>query len=134
VHARQRGSTVFRILNGLMAALFAFGVIVQYNDPDPLIWMLVYLAPAALCIVAAFRGGVPGWAAFGVGAIALLWGLVWSRGAPLNEYFHMFDYWEMKSAGAEEARETSGLLIIAAWMAVLTGRAWFRARKKHDVV
>jgi hypothetical protein len=114
-----------------MAALFAFGVIVQYNDPDSLIWMLIYLAPAILCIGAAARRSVPLWAASGVAAVALLWGLVWSRSVPLSEYFHMFDYWEMKSAAAEEARETSGLLIIAAWMGVLTGYEWFRTRGKH---
>ena len=119
---------MFRMLNGLMAALFIFGVIVQYNDPDPLVWMLIYLAPAILCIVAAVRGSATGWATLGVTAIALLWSFVWSRGPALNEYFHMFDYWEMKSPAAEEARETSGLLIIAVWMGVLSGHAWLRAR------
>jgi hypothetical protein len=115
-----------------MAALFMFGVIVQYNDPDPLIWMLIYLAPALLCIGSAVQGDVSRWATLGVGVVALLWGLVWSKGTSFNEYFHMFDYWEMKSAAAEEARETGGLLIIAAWMGVLSGYAWFRKRDRHD--
>ena len=30
----------------------------------------------------------------------------------------MFDAWEMKSPSVEEAREASGLLIVAAWMIV----------------
>src|SRR5688500_1128503 len=95
----------FRIVNGVMAALFAFGAVVQYNDPDPLPWMLVYTAALSVCLGAAVRGKVPVWAALGVGVIALVWGLVWSRSAPLSTYFHMFDYWEMKSVPAEEARE-----------------------------
>jgi len=35
----------------------------------------------------------------------------------------MFDAWEMKSPSVEEAREASGLLIVAAWMMVLFVRA-----------
>jgi hypothetical protein len=40
----------------------------------------------------------------------------------------MFDAWEMKSLAVEEAREASGLVIVAAWMAVLLIRAGRRAR------
>ena len=35
----------------------------------------------------------------------------------------MFDAWEMKSPSVEEAREASGLLIVAVWMIVLMIRA-----------
>jgi hypothetical protein len=35
----------------------------------------------------------------------------------------MFDAWEMKSPSVEEAREASGLLIVAVWMIVLLVRA-----------
>jgi hypothetical protein len=31
----------------------------------------------------------------------------------------MFDAWEMQSSSVEEAREASGLVIIAAWMVVV---------------
>jgi hypothetical protein len=37
-----------RLASGLFAALFLLGAIVQINDPDPLRWMLLYLAAAAL--------------------------------------------------------------------------------------
>jgi hypothetical protein len=119
----------FRILNGIVAALFAFGAVVQYNDPDPLVWMVIYTAAFLVCLGAIVRGRVPLWPALGVGVVALLWGLFWSRSASLNEYFHMFDYWEMKSAPAEEARETTGLFIITAWMGILSGQAWLKRRK-----
>ena len=42
-------------------------------------------------------------------------------------YAHMFDHWEMRSISVEEARETSGLFIVAAWMAVLAVHVWRRA-------
>jgi hypothetical protein len=116
----------------MAAALFVFGAAVQYNDPDPVRWMLIYVAAAAVCIGAVARGNVPGWVAPAVGVIALAWGLFWSDRVPLKEYFQMFDYWEMKSPGAEEARETSGLLIIAAWMGFLSGYARLRSRVRND--
>ena len=40
-------------------------------------------------------------------------------GPAAGAYSHMFDAWEMKSVPVEEAREATGLLIVAAWMAVL---------------
>jgi hypothetical protein len=35
----------------------------------------------------------------------------------------MFDAWEMQSVNVEQAREATGLLIVAGWMAVLAVRA-----------
>ena len=40
----------------------------------------------------------------------------------------MFDAWEMKSVAVEEAREASGLTIVAVWMTVLAVRAARRTR------
>jgi hypothetical protein len=34
-----------RVANLIVTAVFAWCVIVQYNDPDPLAWMLVYARP-----------------------------------------------------------------------------------------
>ena len=119
---------MFRTLNAMMAALFVFAVVVQYNDPDPVPWMAIYSAAAGLCAVAALRGRVPPIAPAIVGAVALAWALDWASGVrSLATYGHMFDSWEMKSQPIEEAREASGLLIVAGWMAILLGvytRKW----------
>jgi hypothetical protein len=62
-----------------------------------------------------------------VGVIALIWGVYWSTGVPgAATYAHMFDHWEMQSLPVVEARETSGLFIVAAWMAVLAVHGWRR--------
>ncbi len=112
---------MFRPLNGVMAALFVLGVAVQYNDPDPALWMALYGAAAALSVLVAVRGTAPLWATASVGLVALAWAAGWAVGVSgLNAYVHMFDAWEMRTAPIEEARETSGLLIIAVWMAVTT--------------
>ena len=44
---------------GAMAAMFAAAALLQYNDPDPVRWVLVYGAAAVLSGVAAWRGAVP---------------------------------------------------------------------------
>ncbi len=43
-----------KIIHLLVAALFFFFVVVQYNDPDFLIWTMIYL-PMALIAIYAFR-------------------------------------------------------------------------------
>jgi hypothetical protein len=111
---------VFRPLNWLMAALFAFAVVVQLNDPDPAIWIAVYGAAALVAAMTARKGQPPRVAAGLVGVVALAWGTWLALGIPAgNVYARMFDAWEMTSAPIEEARETIGLFIVAAWMGVL---------------
>lgn len=116
---------MFRGLNALMAALFAAGAAVQVNDPDPIPWMGIYAAACAVALVRAVRGAVPMTAPLGVGGVALVWGTALVAAGPeLGVYGHMFGAWEMDSAATEEAREATGLLLIASWMAVLAWTSW----------
>lgn len=39
----------------LLSAYFVFAGAVQYNDPDPLHWMLLYFSSAIACVLAAFK-------------------------------------------------------------------------------
>jgi hypothetical protein len=122
-------SVAFRVLNGVMAALFALAVAVQYNDPDPVRWMAIYLAACLVTLMAAIRGSAPRAASVTVGLIALAWCIYWgsTSRASLGTYAHMFDAWEMKNEPIEEAREASGLLIVSVWMAVVALRTRVRA-------
>lgn len=101
-----------------MAGLFAFAAAVQLNDPDPIRWTALYLAAAGLSLAAAFGRTPRRWAA-ALGLAALGWGALIAADANLVLLRNIFDSWEMKDPGVEEARETLGLLIVAAWMAVL---------------
>jgi Transmembrane family 220, helix len=129
---RVKGSPVtFRHFSYFMAALFGFAVAVQYNDPDPLVWMLLYAAAAGVSLYVARRGTIPLVAVLALGGVALVWGLALAAGVPdLDVYRHMFDAWEMKSQPIEEAREASGLWIVAAWMALLAVRG--RRLRRHE--
>jgi len=107
-------------LNVLLLLAFAFSVVVQVNDPDPFAWMAMYGLAAAACLLALLRRGhwvIPAL----VGLTALGWALgIAPRVVGQVRFLDMFGAFEMKSMAIEESREMYGLLIIAAWMAVLT--------------
>jgi hypothetical protein len=108
------------MISGLMCLLFAAAVLLQYNDPDPLVWVLMYGAAFALSAMAMARGTAPFVAVVIVGVIALAWGILLTVRVPgVAAYGHMFDAWEMHSAVTEEARESVGLFIVAGWMGLL---------------
>jgi transmembrane protein TMEM220 len=116
---------VFRVVGALMTVLLGVAVAVQYNDPDPIRWMAIYGAACALSVLAAVRGRAPLTSVAVVGLVALVWGLIAAQSAYGRSHFsEMFQSWEMKSPAVEEAREASGLLIVAAWMAVLAIQGW----------
>lgn len=111
-----------------MAALFTLGAAVQFNDPDPVRWITVYAAAAGVSAAGAWRGRVPLAWPVAVGVTALVWGVWLATGVEgLDVYGSMFDAWEMTSGRVEVAREASGLILMAAWMAVVAGRAYGRA-------
>jgi hypothetical protein len=67
-----------------------------------------------------------------VGGVALVWGTALVLGVEgLDVYTSMFDAWEMTSVRVEEAREASGLIIIAAWMGVVVWRARFWGKPRR---
>lgn len=110
------------MLLGLLMVAFAA---VQYNDPDALLWIVIYLAPAAWAFAAAFRparvrslaGERLLWAttAIGVGLMVLYW--------PTVPAFWRKDVWWVE----ETAREGMGVMIGVAVLLVVL--AWSLARK-----
>jgi hypothetical protein len=109
-----------KIANGVMLIAFVFGVIVQYNDPDPARWMAIYGAAALACgLYAAERKQwiVPAV----VLAVATIWAATLAPAALGKVGFgELFEAFEMKDERVEIGREFGGLAIIAAWMLVLT--------------
>lgn len=119
----------FRILNFIMAAAFIFSIAVQYNDPDPIQWMAIYGLAAAACILS-LREKLSWKFSATVGVAALAWACLIAPGV-LSRPFPatMFDSFHMTGVADEEARELGGLLIVLAWMVVLT----LRARRKPEL-
>lgn len=48
-----------RIVNLVLAVMFLLFAFVQVNDPDPLIWILIYGLVAATCVMAAYDYYLP---------------------------------------------------------------------------
>ena len=110
---------LLRIANWVMLANFLFSVAVQYNDPDPIRWMLVY-GLAALACVLQLRSRLVWYFPAALGAAAFCWAAsIGPRVVGKTTFGAMFQSWHMISEVVEEAREMGGLLIVAAWMAVL---------------
>jgi hypothetical protein len=119
------GRQGLRVANAVMLAVFAASAVVQWNDPDPVQWMLIYGAAAAACAWA-LRRALPWPAPAAVGAVALAWALtlvpeVLAVPGVLGDpaLWQVFSPRAMLSSAVEEARERLGLLLVAAWMAVL---------------
>ena len=110
---------VFKVANWLMIAAFLFSVAVQYNDPDPIRWMLIYGLAALGCILK-LRHRLRWYFPAAVGATAFFWAVsIAPRVIGKTTFGDMFQSFEMINPIVEEAREMGGLLIVAAWMGVL---------------
>lgn len=59
-----------KILNLCLTALFLVSAVLQFNDPDPWLWVGIYLACAAICGFAAF-GKYNRWAILLVMAVCI---------------------------------------------------------------
>lgn len=111
------------ILLGLMMVAFA---VVQYNDPDALLWIVLYLVPAAWAFAAAFLPAqvrsVTGerllWTtvAIGAGTLVLYW--------PAVPGFWRKDVWWME----ETAREGMGVMVGFAVLVIVLATALLRKR------
>ena len=113
----------WRAADAVMLLLFTLGAVVQLNDPDSLRWIAVYALAAAACLLSLLRRLHRAFPTL-LCAIALGWAATLApRVVGRVPFRDMFGAFEMRSVGIEESREMYGLLIIAAWMAVLAVRA-----------
>lgn len=107
---------VVKVLNYIMLLLFATAAVLQYNDPDSLIWIIAYGLTAAVCILWIQETQFYSYIA---GILAIIY-LGWSFYIiPESVNQQLFSSFGMQSIEIEEMRETLGLLIMAAWMFVL---------------
>ena len=113
-----------RYVTILMGLLLLTGLVLQYNDPDPLAWMAIYGA-GTLVSVQALRVRLSWWQPVLVAVVAFGWAATLASSLEWETLASMFDEFEMRSVAVEEAREAVGLVIIGTWMAAL---AWTRRR------
>jgi hypothetical protein len=113
-----------------MTAVFLLSAAVQWNDADPLRWMLIYSGAAAFSLWFALRP-LPWRLPAGWATLSILWSLTLSVAfAEDDSEFAWGAFWgsiAMKTESVELGREIGGLLIVVAWMTVIA-RACYRAR------
>lgn len=44
-----------KLFNAFFVIIFSISAVIQYNDPDPLLWMVIYGYGALVCLLAVFR-------------------------------------------------------------------------------
>lgn len=104
-----------KILNLVLAAMFVVFAFLQINDPDPVVWILIYGAMAVTCVLAAFGHY---YYAVLIGLLILFTGYSfvfldgvreWLRSDDKSMLFD--DIAKMQYLYIEESREFLGLLI-----------------------
>ena len=117
-----------KVVNAVFVLLFVLSAALQYNDPDPLRWVAVYLAGAGAALLAMHRRH--GWiAAFFVGVLAAVWAaILWADSAPYVSYADFVGKMSEKGGKVEVMREAGGLTIVAVWLAVVAMVGWRRDR------
>lgn len=119
-----------KTINILLAVMFLFFALLQINDPDPIVWILIYGVMVLVCGMAAYerysrRLMLIQAIVYMVYAVTL-WPsiMVWIRSEDPSLVFD--DLAKMQYPYIEESREFLGLMIC---LAVL-GLYWFGSTKK----
>ncbi len=113
---------IFTFCNAIFLIIYLLSTAVQYNDPDALLWVLVYLAAAAMCALQ-FSANPPPWLPRALLAISVLWmgGLMPSIIGQVSPG-EIFASISMQTKAVEEAREIGGLFLVSLWAGVLCYR------------
>ncbi len=107
-----------------MLGVFLLSAAVQFNDPDPLAWIMIYLSAAFVTLFAILQ--MLHWPlTILVAIISLAWSVfsLTRITGPVN-FMDIISTVGMKTLDIELAREAGGLLIVFAWMVFLLIRAY----------
>ena len=103
---------------GTIGVLLVFAAVVQYNDPDPYAWLVLYLAAAGVSFAALWFPDL--WKIPAVVAVgAFVWAATLVPTVTQTSFPDLFQSWEMMSREMEEGREFLGLLSVASWTTYL---------------
>ena len=106
---KPSGLPCFRIINAILSLVFIDVTAVQYNDPDLLLWVVIYGLATTACFLAMrskLHWSFPG--LLGAGCLA---GGFLAQPPVIGQ---------QSILGSEQGREMASLLLVATWMAALT--------------
>jgi hypothetical protein len=136
-------SLVNQLIPGLMKAfniffivLFVISAGLQYNDPDPYVWMPIYLYGAFLCYMAIKNRYKPWWYVTGL-AVYILYGIfLFADSSGVNSWWSeheaesLVQTMKAEKPWIEETREFFGLMILV--MVLTINMVWLSAKKKYE--
>jgi hypothetical protein len=109
----------WRTVNWVMLVAFVLSIAVQYNDPDPFLWVGIWGAAATACALELRGQGSVGFPS-GIAIITFFYAVHLAPAVLAKvPFLSMFGAWEMADIGIEQSREFYGLLWITAWMIAL---------------
>lgn len=117
-------SSPFKILGYLFAVLFIVAAALQYNDPDTLIWVIIWTVAAIFSL---------GFALNKISFMPLFFSGVMALGGFFYSYPEKFEGFEIGTGdikNIEEGREAFGLLIIAMVLLVFAVRSYTSKKLK----
>ena len=108
-----------KFFNIFFSVVFILFAVVQYNDPDPFLWVPIYLYPAILCFLKFIQKPIPTlayWAGFLVFGVYAIYKMFDTNGIIDWVQFHnasnIASTMKAEKPWIEESREFFGLLII----------------------
>ena len=108
-----------KFFNIFFSVVFTLFAVVQYNDPDPYLWVPIYLYPALLCFLKFIQKPIPSlayWAGFLVFGVYAFYKMFDTNGIIDWVQFHnasnIASSMKAEKPWIEESREFFGLLII----------------------
>lgn len=115
-HRTQRGhASLAQAVSWLGALVLATFAGLQFNDPDPAVWVAIYAAGSLCCAMSARSRLAWQWPA-ALASVAVVWALTLTPAvarAPLGD---VFGGRGMMAPGIEDVREMMGLFMLASAM------------------
>lgn len=121
---------ILKAVHAVLALLLGLSIAVQYNDPDPALWMALYALPLVFVAMGFFERYSPL-----AGALTMLylpgaaWLMPWGN---LEAAWGAGPQWRMMSPENETLREAGGLLFCAIALGVPFGCWWFLRASGED--
>jgi hypothetical protein len=117
--ADSGSSRALRAVNSIVAVMFVISAVVQYNDPDPWLWVALYAGAAAACFVS----GRFSWSRALAALVAIAsfgWATTMLGVLPDLQFADLFKSMQAQTPIIEEGREFLGLMLVGAWTVFLT--------------
>ena len=123
---------LLKTLNLVFLGAFLLSALVQFNDPDPLRWIVIYSAMVVICGLQHF-----GRLRWYIAAVPVLMCVVWivsllpalNQGVPWGEVLGSLT---MQNDTVEEVREIGGLLLVLLWAVTLSKVTYSKAHNSHN--